>query len=130
MNTESNDNSHESAARSKAGTAEGGYGAPAPEDEMPPAMAHAQEDGAERSTQTSHDSAVTPKDANASNEPTESGASNEPNELAEDAEGEDQTPIEAPSTDAPLEESNAGPTSSGRESFSSETDADAAGDPI
>ncbi|WP_062009011.1 hypothetical protein [Arthrobacter alpinus] len=41
--------------------------------------------------------------------------------------GED-TPIEAPSTEAPLKEDNAGPTRAGRESFSSETDEDASGE--
>lgn len=41
----------------------------------------------------------------------------------------DETPPEAPSTEAPLEEGNAGPTSSQRESFSSESDDDASGAP-
>lgn len=42
----------------------------------------------------------------------------------------DETPREAPSTDAPLEESNSGPTSPERESFSSESDEDASGAPL
>jgi hypothetical protein len=37
------------------------------------------------------------------------------------------TPLEAPSTEAPLNEENSGPTRTERESFSSESDADAAG---
>lgn len=40
----------------------------------------------------------------------------------------DPTPLEAPSTDAPIEEGNAETATDERESFSSEPDADAAGE--
>ena len=46
---------------------------------------------------------------------------------AVDEDPSEPTPLEAPSTDAPLNEGNSGPTRTERESFSSESDADAAG---
>lgn len=53
-----------------------------------------------------------------------------PDADATQTEGANETPLEAPSTDAPLNEENASPTSSKRESFSSESHDDASGEPV
>ncbi|MDJ0314898.1 hypothetical protein [Arthrobacter sp. H35-D1] len=78
--------------------AESGYGSPTPEDEMPPS-----------------------KTEDSSSSSPESGESSEP------AEKGDEYPLEAPSTDAPVEEGNAEAARSGRESFSSEPNDEASG---
>ena len=75
-------------------SAEGGYGSPTPEDEMPPG----------ESAQAR--SATHPQDQDANDPP----------------------PANVPSADAPLDDSNTEATAPGRESFSSESRVDAAGD--
>lgn len=78
--------------------AESGYGSPTPEDEMPPSK--------------------TNDSGSSTDESVESSAS---------AEKGDEYPVEAPSTDAPVEEGNAEPARSDRESFSSESNDEASG---
>ncbi len=55
---------------------------------------------------------------------------NAPDAEAAQDKGSDEFPLEAPSTDAPLTDETAGPTSAERESFSSESDDDASGAPL
>ena len=78
--------------------AESGYGSPTPEYEMPP-------------SKTNDSGSSTPGST----------------ENSESAEQGGEYPLEAPSTDAPVEESNAKPARSGRESFSSEPNDEASG---
>lgn len=47
-----------------------------------------------------------------------------------DVDADNETPLESPSTDAPLNQDNAGPTRPEHESVSSESDDDAAGEPL
>lgn len=78
--------------------AESGYGSPTPEDEMPP-------------SKTNDSGSSTP----------------ESTENSESAEKANEYPLEAPSTDAPVEDSNAAPARPDRESFSSEPNDEASG---
>lgn len=136
-------------------TAEGGYGAPTPEDEMPegadtnPGSPDPTLRGQESDAQslTSDESLGAPEknffddeDAGSDGEPGAGrlGGTDEQfrDELATADAGaanvdpSDEAPLDLPSTEAPLDEGNAGPTRDGRESFSSESDADAAGDTV
>lgn len=136
----------------KAVPAESGYGSPAPEDEMPPADSN--NPGSPDPTLRGQETDAEALDADASLgvpdknflQDEEAGSDGEPGagalggtedqlhaEMDEsDADAArvdpaDESPLEAPSTDAPLDEGNAGPPQSGRESFSSESDDDASG---
>ena len=93
---------------------EGGYGAPTPEQEMPGGPEH----GAVDPAPTGHGSA--------GQGPEDSPPETEDPDAAPSAEAAP----EAPSTEAPLDEGNAGPTRPKRESFSSESDDDASGAPL
>ncbi|ALE06226.1 hypothetical protein AL755_13400 [Arthrobacter sp. ERGS1:01] len=132
--------------------AEGGYGAPLPEDEVPgsadtnpgspdPTLRDQESDV---ESLTSDGSLGAPEknffddeDAGSDGEPEAGrfGGADEQfrDELATaDALGarvdpSDESPIEAPSTDAPLDDGNTEPARNDRESFSSESDADASG---
>ncbi|WP_425860970.1 hypothetical protein [Arthrobacter sp. TWP1-1] len=134
---------------------EGGYGSPSPEEEMPddaatnpgspdPTLAGQESD--EEALQD--DKSLGAPDRNFFQE-EDTGSDGEPgagrlggtdDQLREelDRSGPDETtsaadsdaPIDVPSTDAPLDEGNSGPGRPERESFSSESDADAAGDPL
>lgn len=101
-----NSNERDSTQRSPK-IAEGGYGSPTPEEEMP--------------QQAATDPGGT------DDQPREKLSRAEGNAM--DVDADNDTPLEVPSTDAPLNEDNAGPTRRERESFSSESDDDAAGDP-
>lgn len=134
-------------------SAETGYGSPTPEDEVPdnadtnPGSPDPTSGGEENDAQSlsSDEGLGVPEknfldteDASSDGKPgaPRLGGTDEQlrDELATpdsgpDGEGRgDETPLEVPSTEAPLNEGNAGPTSGQRESFSSETDADASGD--
>ncbi|PYI38650.1 hypothetical protein CVS30_08785 [Arthrobacter psychrolactophilus] len=132
--------------------AESGYGSPTPEDEMPegsvtnPGSSDPTLRGQESDELSLRgDESLGAPDRNFF-ENEDAGSDGEPGagrlggtddqyreELAradDEAVGEnpiEPTPLEAPSTDAPLDEGNSGPTRTERESFSSEPDADAAG---
>ncbi|RAN76755.1 hypothetical protein B5P43_22335 [Bacillus sp. SRB_336] len=122
---------------------ESGYGAPTPESEVPPAAAtnpgsadptlRGQQTDAE--ALTSDPSLGLPEPNSLDNE--EDGSDGEPgagrlggtdeqfrdemdasDPAAARVDPADETPLEAPSTDAPLDEGNAGPTRSDREAFS------------
>lgn len=133
---------------------EGGYGSPIPEDEMPPEAATdsgspdpavgGQEDdeqplGQDESLGAPDRNFFQNEDASSDGEPGAGrlgGSDDQFREELSSAEGkamgvdaDNDTPLEAPSTDAPLNEDNAGPTRKERESFSSESDDDAAGEP-
>lgn len=133
--------------------AEGGYGAPLPDDELPegadtnPGSPDPTLRGQESDVEslTSDGSLGVPEknffddeDAGSDGEPGAGrlGGTDEQfrDELATaDAGGarvdpSDETPLEAPSTEAPLDDGNAEPVREGRESFSSEADAEASGD--
>ncbi|WP_287930105.1 hypothetical protein [Arthrobacter sp.] len=132
---------------------ESGYGAPTPECEIPPTAATnpGSADPALRGQQTvaealtSDPSLGLPEPNFLDNE--EDGSDGEPgagrlggtdeqfrdemdasDPAAARVDPADETPLEAPSTDAPLDEGNAGPTRQDRESFSSEPSGDAAGE--
>lgn len=129
-----------------------GYGSPAPEDEMPegaatnPGSPDPTLRGQESDEQSLRDdeSLGAPdrnffenEDAGSDGEPGAGRLGGTDEQLREelsmaDADAArldpaDETPLEAPSTDAPLDEGNAGPDRAERESFSSESDADASG---
>jgi hypothetical protein len=134
-------------------SAAGGYGSPAPEDEMPADAATnpGSPDPTLRGQESDEEALDDDKSLGAPSrnffEDEDAGSDGEPgagrfggtdDQLREElstadpdaarVDPADETPLEAPSTDAPLDEGNAGPTSADRESFSSESDAEAAGD--
>jgi hypothetical protein len=95
---------------------EGGYGSPTPEEEMPQA---AQAGGAAQGAAQNVE-----KEGTAGRESQEQGGT----ESREQPQGDLAEPEEAPSTDADLDEGNT-EDQGNRESFSSESDADASGLP-
>lgn len=131
---------------------ETGYGSPMPEDEMPqdadtnpgsPDPTLHGEDSDEQSV-ADDESLGAPdrnffenEDASSDGEPGAGRLGGTDDQLREElsrSEAEsarvdpaDETPLEAPSTEAPLDEGNAGPTRTERESFSSESDDEASG---
>ncbi|SEE30825.1 hypothetical protein SAMN04489740_1093 [Arthrobacter alpinus] len=132
--------------------AESGYGSPTPEDEMPegsatnpgspdPTLRGQESDelslGDDESLGAPDRNFFENEDAGSDGEPgagrlggTDDQYREEPARTDDEAVDEDPsepTPLEAPSTDAPLDEGNSGPTRTERESFSSESDEDAAG---
>lgn len=135
--------------------AEGGYGSPTPEQEMPEGAAtnpgspdptlRGQESDEEalnddKSLGAPDRSFFENEDAGSDGEPGAGRLGGTDDQLREElsrsdadaarVDPADETQREAPSTEAPLEEGNAGPTSSERESFSSESDDDASGAPV
>lgn len=134
---------------------EGGYGAPTPEDEMPerattnpgspdPALAGQESDeqslGEDKSLGAPDRNFFQNEDASSDGEPGAGRLGGTEDQLREEltrtegnamgVDADNDTPLESPSTDAPLNEDNAGPTRPERESFSSESDDDAAGEPL
>lgn len=138
---------------------EGGYGSPTPEQEVPDDAATSAgspdptlngDDSDEVVLQTGAGLGTDPnffqdEDAGSDGEPGAGRYGGTDDQLQEeldrsnddaastdaDSERSDDTlPPEMPSTEAPLTEGTAGPTSQQRESFSSESDADAAGEPL
>lgn len=150
MNTEENQAAGSTSdPQQKSAQAEGGYGSPTPEDEMPGDSAT--NPGSSDPTlrgQESDERALTDdqslgapdrsffQDEDAGSD-GESGAGllgGTDDQLREELDRSDadaarvdpadETPLEAPSTDAALDEGNSGPTSTDRESFSSEPSED------
>ena len=134
---------------------EGGYGSPTPEQELPEGAATnpGSPDPTLRGQESDEDALDGDKslgapdrnffqneDAGSDGEPGAGrlgGADDQfreeltpPDADAAHPEGSGESPLEAPSTDAPLNEDTAGPTRSDRESFSSESDDDASGAPV
>lgn len=131
---------------------ESGYGSPTPEQEMPESAATnpGSPDPTLRGQESDEDALDDDKTLGAPErnffETEDAGSDGEPgagrfggtdDQLREELtlsdpdaarlDPDDETPLEAPSTDAPLDEGNAGPTSPRRESFSSEPGEDASG---
>ncbi len=129
--------------------AEGGYGSPTPEDEMPgdAATNPGSPDPTLRGQESDERALIDDPSLGAPDrnffEDEDAGSDGEPgagrlggtdDQLREELDRSDadaarvdpadETPLEAPSTDAPLDEGNAGPTSADRESFSSEPSED------
>ncbi|AIX99924.1 hypothetical protein ART_0326 [Arthrobacter sp. PAMC 25486] len=133
--------------------AEAGYGSPTPEQEIPegaatnpgspdPTLGQEDDEAAlndDKSLGAPDRNFFENEDAGSDGEPGAGRLGGTDDQLREelsrsDAEAApvgpaDATPHEAPSTEAPLEEGNSGPTRSERESFSSESDEDASGAP-
>lgn len=153
MNTENNEHRDETpASQHPLGHSEGGYGSPTPEDEMPadsstnPGSPDPTLRGQESDAQAlDHDESLGAPDRNFFQD-EDAGSDGEPGagrlggtdeqfleELDRSEVGAahidpaDETPLETPSTEIPLTETNSGPTRTDRESFSSETEDDAAG---
>lgn len=140
-------------ARKNVEQRESGYGSPAPEDEVGPDAATnpGSSDPLLRGQQTDEQALDADpglgmpepnfahnEDAGSDGEPgagrlggTDDQLRDEMTMADSDAariDGTDEAPLEAPSTDAPLDENNAGSDRSERESFSSESEEDAGGD--
>lgn len=108
---------------------EGGYGSPTPEDEMPASATGIAQDADHTAGPGAGESGGTQDQPDAENAaengpPTTAGRDDE---APGDEESNAEPPVEAPSTEAEPDAGNAGPTRHERESFSSESDADASG---
>lgn len=152
MSNDASSNERASNESSKSVPAESGYGSPTPEDEMPPADSNnpGSPDPTLRGQQTDAEALdadaslgvpdtnfLREEDAGSDGEPGAGALGGTEDQLHAEMEGSDagaarvdpadESPLEAPSTDAPVEETNAGSKNPERESFSSETDDDASG---
>ncbi|PYI65235.1 hypothetical protein CVV68_19190 [Arthrobacter livingstonensis] len=148
-----NDSANDSNPAKAQQPAESGYGSPSPEDEMPTTAAtnpgsadptlRGQQTDAEalKSDQSlgAHDrNFLDNEDAGSDGEPGAGSLGGTDEQFRDEkdmadpsfahVDPADETPSEAPSTDAPLDDDNAGPTRPDRESFSSESDEDASGE--